>query len=88
MRLACWTGIALALLSPFSVFGQAPDPGGWTLARWGMTADEVKQVLPAVTITPTGAEISGYEISRRKFSVLFSFDQGGRLRGVRFRDLS
>lgn len=80
--------ILLALCAVMA-FGQAAapaeDPGGWTLAKWGMTQAQVSGVFPmaSVQMDPIskrpGLILSGFPIQNLTFLVRFRFSAAGEL---------
>ena len=81
--------IARMLLLAAVAFGQTPehseDPQGWTLAKWGMSQEEIKAAFPEAQrgASPDMLHLQKYIISGKKYAVSFSFDPHGQLSGVR-----
>jgi len=74
---------------------QHQDPAGWTTARWGMTADQVRAAIPdAVPIPPEKIDgrpatlgIPHLDIGRSTWTAYFLFDPDGRLDAVHLKAL-
>jgi len=73
----------------------ADDPGGWTGAKWGMSADQILQALPdqAVRLNPpekynhATAHIPSFQLAGASFHVYFIPDNDGHLKSVVFSPL-
>jgi hypothetical protein len=75
----------------------APDADGWRRARWGMSAQEVLDLLPAGTTTVRGrggarrgalvAARTSARIGERSYAVELRFDRAGRLAAIQMAPL-
>jgi hypothetical protein len=83
---------AILALCAVACFGQAvapaEDPGGWTLAKWGMTQTEVSSAFPmaVMQIDPISKKpvlsLNGFPIQNLTFFVRFGFGKDGHLEDV------
>ncbi len=84
--------ICIALLVAVVSLAQNPadDPGGWTIAKWGMTQDQIKAAFPDATqvrfLREVRLGLPAYVIGPRKFVVAFGFDASGGLQDVSLFD--
>lgn len=59
------------------------DPGGWTKAKWGMTASELRTAFPEAIVAGSVLRIPQCEIDGERVHVTFEVDPEAGLRRVR-----
>lgn len=82
----------IALAASLAFAADKDDPGGWTKAKWGMTAQEITQAFAGGAIRrdppekvsglPVTLCVSPVDLAGTKFEALMVPDMDGKLKGV------
>jgi hypothetical protein len=87
MRFLAFACLALAFCANRSSAQIAQDPGGWTIAKWGMTAAGLKEAFPQAKVYNSSRSgptfgIPEYEMAGARVHVAFKLDDEGGLQSV------
>jgi hypothetical protein len=83
MRLLTLGCLLLACCAGRSTAQILQDPGGWTKAKWGMTAGELRIAFPEAVVAGPVLGIPECEIDGERVHVIFEVDAEAGLRRVR-----